>query len=286
MENAMEVIKKRESIRTFDKARPVDETALSRLEECMKENVIGPLGNAVRFRLLDLGTVSRAELRQLGTYGVIRDAGHYLLGAVFEGPGNMEDLGFCMERIILEAAVLGLGSCWMAGTFRRSSFARQMGLSEGELLPAISPIGYAADKKSVIERIMKKGAGSHRRKPWSELFFAADGKSPLVESEVGSYRNALEAVRQGPSASNRQPWRIIKDRKGRFHLYLEENRFYNRALGKIRIQNLDMGIAMCHFSLVATAKGMPGRWVRETRIEVFPGLSYIASWQAGNGILN
>ena len=286
MENAMELIKKRESTRTFDKARPVDETALSRLEECVKENGVGPLGNAVRFRILDLGRVSPAELRQLGTYGVIRGADLYLLGAVFEGPGSMEDLGFCMERIILEAAVLGLGSCWMAGTFRRSSFARQMGLSEGELLPAISPIGYAADKKSVIERIMKKGAGSRHRKPWSELFFAADGKSPLAEGKAGSYRDALEAVRLGPSASNRQPWRIIKDRKGCFHLYLEENRFYNRALGKIRIQNLDMGIAMCHFSLVATAQGMPGRWVRETQIENFPGLSYIASWQAVNGIAN
>ncbi|MDO9535842.1 MAG: nitroreductase family protein [Bacillota bacterium] len=286
MENSMEIIKKRESIRTYDEASPVDEAARSWLEECMKENGVGPLGNAVRFRLLDLGKVSRDELRQLGTYGVIRGAGLYLLGAVSEGAGGMEDLGFCMERIILEATVLGLGSCWLAGTFRRSSFARQMELSEGELLPAISPIGYAAAKKSVIERMMKKGAGSRWRKPWGELFFAADGKSPLAEAEAGIYRDALGAVRLGPSASNRQPWRIIKDREGRFHLYLQENRFFNRALGKVRIQNIDMGIAMCHFSLVATAKGMPGRWVRETRTEDFPGLTHIAGWQAGNRMAN
>jgi hypothetical protein len=50
-------------------------------------------------------------------------------------------------------------------------------------------------------------------------------------------------------------------------------------LGKIRIQNMDMGIAMCHFSLVAGATGMPGRWVRDTGNGDFPGLTHIAGWQ-------
>ena len=280
MKNVMEIIKKRESIRTYDDTKPVSEEDRCRLEECMMDNRVGPLGNAVRFCLLELGRVSRDELRRLGTYGVIRGAGLYLLGAVPDAAGSMEDLGFCMERIILETTALGLGSCWLAGTFRRSSFARQMGLEEGELLPAISPIGYAADKKSVLEKMMKMGARSQRRKPWHELFFSGDRKTPLTETEAGIYREALEAVRLGPSASNRQPWRIIKDLEGRFHLYLQENRFYNRALGKIRIQNMDMGIAMCHFSLVAGVTGIPGRWLREARTKDIFDLSYIASWQA------
>jgi len=280
MKGAMEIIKKRESIHTYDDTKPVGEEVRSRLEECIRENCTGPLGTSIHFRLLDLGKVSRDELRRLGTYGVIRGAGLYLLGAVPDKEGVLEDLGFCMERIILEATALGLGTCWIAGTFRRSSFARQMGLVEGELLPAISPIGYAADKKSVIEEMMRRWASSQRRKPWSELFLGPDGQTPLTGEEAGIYREALEAVRQGPSASNRQPWRIIKDREGRFHLYLQENRFYNRALGKIRVQNIDMGIAMCHFSLVAMEKGMSGRWVREAQAQGFPGLSYIAGWQA------
>lgn len=281
LENAMEIIKKRKSIRTYDDTIPVGEEECSRLEECMKKNGVGPLGNTVRFRLLDLGEVRRDELRHLGTYGVIRGADLYLLGAVPDAAGSMEDLGFCMERVILEATALGLGSCWLAGTFRRSSFARQMELGDGELLPAISPIGYAAVKKRLIERIMKRGVASHRRKPWSELFFAADGKRPLSEGEAGSYRDALEAVRLGPSASNRQPWRIIKDGTGCFQLYLDENRLINRSLRKIRIQKLDMGIAMCHFFLVAWESGMPGKWVRKPGAGSIPGLSYIADWDEG-----
>ncbi len=277
--DAMGIIKKRKSIRTYDENRPVGEKDRFRLAECIKENGVGPFGNGVRFRLLDLGQVSGAELRRLGTYGVIRGAGLYLLGAVSEGEGSMEDLGFCMERIILEATALGLGSCWMAGTFRRSSFARQMELRDDELLPAITPIGYAAARKSLIEVIMKRGAVSHRRKPWDALFFAADGQSPLTKKEAGDYVDALEAVRLGPSATNRQPWRIVKDREGSFKLYLRENLIVNRSLGKIRVQNIDMGIAMCHFFLVARSKGRSGKWVGKTGVEDIRGLSYIARWQ-------
>jgi hypothetical protein len=279
MENALEIMKKRESIRTYDPAMAVRVEDRAWLEACMRENCAGPLGNAVRFKLLDLGTLSRDELGQLGTYGVIRGASLYLMGAAPDRDGALEDLGYCMERIILESAALGLGTCWIAGTFRRSSFARQMGLAEDELLPAISPVGYAAPNKSMVERLMKRGAGSRRRKPWSELFFGTDGQTPLSREDAGSYGDALESVRLAPSALNGQPWRIINDREGRFHLYLQERRIYNRFLGKIRIQNIDMGIAMCHFSLVALENGISGRWVREAQSRQFPGLAYIASWQ-------
>lgn len=275
----METIKKRKSIRTYDHNRKVEDETRSKLERCMEENRSGPLGNAVRFRLLDLGQLKRNELRWLGTYGVIRGANLYLLGVVVDQEGSMEDLGFCMERVILEATALDLGSCWMAGTFRRSSFAKHMGLAAEELLPAISPLGYAAAGQSLIERLMKKGVASQKRKPWNELFFSADGKTPLTEKEAGEYRDALEAVRLGPSATNRQPWRIIKEREGQFRLYLQENRLVNRSMGKVRVQNIDMGIAMCHFELVAREKGLPGKWQREPQGENVPGLSYIASWQ-------
>ncbi|MEW5919344.1 MAG: hypothetical protein AB1796_00015 [Bacillota bacterium] len=50
-------------------------------------------------------------------------------------------------------------------------------------------------------------------------------------------------------------------------------------MGKIRVQNMDMGIAMCHFYLVALQQGIRGRWVREEQAREFPGLTCIAGWQ-------
>jgi len=295
MENDLELIQKRISVRTYDKNKPVAPEARARLEELVSASHTGPMGNTVRFRLLDLGELLQREMRRLGTYGFIRGARLYLLGAVPDREGSMEDLGYCMEKLILEATALNLGTCWLAGTFRRSSFARQMELNEGELLPAITPVGYPASQKRLLERMMKAGAGSRRRKPWRELFFTYDGQTPLTKEDAGVYCDALEAVRLAPSAANRQPWRIFKEKEDNFHLYLKETPLFNRAMGKIRTQNIDMGIAMCHFELAAKEKGVNARWKKKTvertgegadmpgeTSAVFPskpGLIYIASWK-------
>jgi nitroreductase len=277
MKEAMEVIKKRVSVRSYA-VTPLDEALKEKLQTSFLDHKIGPFGNTVRFRLLDFDTVSRTELRSLGTYGVIKGARLYILAAVKKQRRNMEDLGFCMENIILEAASLGLGTCWMAGTFRRSRFAAQMDLGDDELLPAITPVGYSAEEITLADRMLRYGAGSHRRKPWAELFFISDGITPLSEEEAEEYRGPLAAVRLGPSASNRQPWRMLKDDAGFIHLYLKENMLYNRALGKIRIQNIDMGIAMCHFALAAEEAGLEGRWKEITPFPNVQSLNYIATW--------
>ncbi|MCJ7805920.1 MAG: nitroreductase, partial [Clostridia bacterium] len=66
---------------------------------------------------------------------------------------------------------------------------------------------------------------------------------------------------------------------GVFHLYLKENAIYNRLLGKIRIQYIDMGIAMCHFEMVAREQGLPGSWTVNRPALDLSGLQYIATWK-------
>jgi hypothetical protein len=215
----------------------------------------------------------------MGTYGVIKGARLYILGAVSGGKGAMEDLGYCLEKIILGATALGLGTCWLGGTFKRGSFAARMELAGDELLPAITPVGYPAVEKSVTERMMRFGAGSNRRKSWPELFFKSDGITALTESECGLFSDAYEAVRIGPSASNKQPWRLILDQQGATHLYLKENKIYNRMMGKVRLQLVDMGIALCHFEVVARELKLPGSWNTGVEGPRIPGLQHIACWK-------
>ena len=258
MTNYLQAIKTRTSVRTYA-SKPLEGDIRTTLETLCREEAVGPFGNTVRLKLLDLGTLPQKELRSLGTYGTIRGANLYILAAVKEEKGGLEDVGFCLEKVILKATSLGLGTCWLGGIFRRGSFARQMQLAEGELLPAITPVGYPAEKPSLVERAMRLGTRARRRKPWEELFFQADGKTPLPEAEAGPYWDVLDAVRQGPSASNRQPWRILKGRDG-FRLFLSELTWYNNILGKIKLQNMDMGIAMCHFELAVKELGLEGHW--------------------------
>jgi len=273
----METIKKRASVRSYLQ-KPVEEKQLSRFKELMERLGEGPFGNPVRFKILNLESLDQKEMRSLGTYGVIKGARCFLAGVVKEGAGCMEDLGYCMEHLVLEATSMELGTCWLGGTFRRSNFARQAALSSDELLPAIVAVGHPADKDTFANRFMKVTAGSHKRKPWEAVFYSSDGKTPLGENQAEGYATALEAVRLAPSALNRQPWRVVKGKEHRYHFYLNESFIYNRTMGKIHLQNLDMGIAMCHFSLAAHREGLYGSWEQDKEAPRLKGLQYTATW--------
>ena len=138
---------------------------------------------------------------------MIKGASLYIAGAVAKGPRAMEDYGCGMERNILLATSLGLGTCWLGGTLNRAGFARKIGLSAEEFMPAISPVGTPADKRSLMDRTFRFMAKSDKRKPWQELFFDKQPGNPLMKENAGACSQALESVRIGPSASNRQPWR-------------------------------------------------------------------------------
>jgi nitroreductase len=275
---AYKAIQERISVRSYS-SRPVEAALRRELEEYIENIGGGPFGIEPRFRMLDMEPLDKKELRGLGTYGFIKNARLYILSAVDDKPGAMEDLGYCLEKAILKAASLGLGTCWLGGTFKRAAFARKMEIQPGELLPAITPVGYPADETNHADHMIRKAVKAKKRKPWAELFFGSDGKTALSKEEAGQYRDPLEAVRLGPSASNRQPWRMIRDDAGLYHLYLMESKIYNRIMGRIRLQNVDMGIAMCHFEMVAREQNLSGKWTANPAgAPAVPGLQYIATW--------
>jgi nitroreductase len=191
----------------------------------------------------------------------------------------MEDYGYCMERNILKATSMGLGTCWLGGTFKRSGFADKISINESELLPVISPVGYSGDKRSVVDRMFRYIAASDKRKPWNELFYLHDTDNSLDDQNSGRFNTPLECVRLAPSASNKQPWRIIKGKdQEAFHFYLKRTPGYENIVKDIKLQNVDMGIAMCHFELSSTERGLKGDWsVNDPQIKS-AGMAYIASW--------
>ena len=274
----IETIKIRRSCRTYRNS-PVEPDKLADLKAFLETHKAAPFGSPLRFELLDFNELEENDLRPLGTYGVIKGAKLFIIGAVGKGPKAMEDYGYAMEKNILKAAALGLGTCWLGGTFRRSGFARRMNLSDGELLPAISPVGYPGKSRSLTDRFFRFSAGSNERKPWSELFFDRDLETPLRRESCGEYETPLECVRLGPSASNKQPWRILRDGNA-FHFYLARTPGYDRMIKEIRLQNIDMGIGMCHFELTARERGLTGSWnISDPRMPS-GGKEYIVSWLA------
>ncbi len=277
--SAIEAASCRVSHRTYD-GRPILPEVRAVLEEACRQPPPAPFGSAVRLGLVD--TTRGGEVVPLGTYGMIKGAPTYLVGAVRQCPHAEEDFGFVFEWAILRATALGLGTCWLGGTLRREQFAAAMALQEGEKVLAVSPVGYPASRRGVLDAAVRWGAGSKSRKPWSALFFSRSFGVPLAEGEAGPYARVLETVRRAPSASNRQPWRIVRDGAGNaFHLFLQRTAGYPSP--GVDLQRIDMGIAMCHFALSAHELGLDGAW-RLSPPEVGPlpeRTSYVATWVEG-----
>jgi len=278
MDSMIDAINRRVSVRAYSDQIIEKEKEQKILDLLNSENK-GPFESEVRFAMIDLTEAERNETKSLGTYGFISGAKRYVVGAVKDGPGTMEDVGYCFEKVILTAPGLGLGTCWLGGTFKRANFARRINVSDDEVVPAISPIGYARDKRTLRERLLRRLVKSDQRKPWEELFFDGSMNTPLARGSVGKYAEVLDCVRFGPSASNNQPWRIVRESSQiAFHIYLKRTRGYDKFSARIDLQRVDMGIAMCHFELAARDIGLTGRWVGAN-----PGLEtgtaeYIISW--------
>ena len=133
-----ELIGRRCSWRTYD-GRPLADEDKHLLQAFINNLEPPPFSNRIRMALAD-EPAGKAGVK--GTYGIIRGASTFLVGVAPQGPQALEDFGYVFETVLLRATDLGLGTCWMGGTFSRTMFGDRIGLGSGEIVPAISPVGY------------------------------------------------------------------------------------------------------------------------------------------------
>lgn len=275
-ESITELIKKRLSVRTY-----IEQPLTAEVKETLRgfvSNLKGPFGGTVRFELIERDLALKESKAKLGTYGVISGATTYVVAVVEKANKDLEDYGYCLEKVILYATSLGLGTCWLGGTFKKSEFAKAIGQKDHEILPCITPIGYPSQKRGLIDSAMRFVAGSKNRKAWEELFFSNDFSHGLSESEAGKYVTPIEMIRLAPSASNKQPWRIVKE-TNKIHFYLQHTKGYAKMLA-YDLQRVDMGIAMCHFDLTMKELGIEGKWhiSAPASISTPQDTEYVVSW--------
>jgi len=277
------IIERRFSCRHYD-PRPIEPGSRDQLAKVLAATSTGPLGTRMRFELVSVGEDDLAALKGLVTYGFIKGASGFIIGAVGPGENNMEDYAYLLERAVLFATDIGLGTCWLGGTFRKSGFSRKISLKETEILPAVVAVGYVADKPRWFDSYIRRRAGSDSRLPWAELFFDGTFRAPLSTDTAGPFTTPLEMVRLGPSASNKQPWRVIRDGT-QWHFYVQRTSGYGRRnttlFNLADMQRIDMGIAMCHFELTVREMGLSGQWIHdEPGIEKPDELTeYIVTWK-------
>lgn len=116
---------------------------------------------------------------------------------------------------MLEATALGLGTCWVSGTYRRKQI--RLPMQENETVLAVIAVGVPEKPLQAPE--------NRRRKPLDKLMNAVPADGMMLD--------AAKLVQIAPSAMNMQPWRM-EALPGAFALTISD-----RAL-------LDGGIALCH----------------------------------------
>ena len=159
----------------------------------------------------------------------------------------------------------------------RKAFERAFCTAENEVMPCVSPLGYAADKMSLRETMMRRGIKADIRYDFDKLFFEGSFDNPLKAENAGDLRLPLEMVRLGPSAANGQPWRIVVC-GNKAHFYEKRSKALSGAGWDV--QKIDMGIALCHFELGAAECGIHPVWeIADPDISHDSGLIYTASFR-------
>lgn len=275
-------MRKRQSIRTYD-TQNINEADYKKIMEYInrEDNLIGPFGRKGRIELIQVTDNVTDQGIKLGTYGFIKNPKAYLVGITDNDKHSLLDFAFTFQRLVLYLTELEIGTCWMGGTFNRHSFEKEIHMGEGEFIPSITPIGYHTNKQRLFDKALRLVVKADNKKPWDKLFFDGGFDVPLTKEIAGYLEIPIEMVRIGPSASNKQPWRLVlADDQKVCYFYIEHTPNYIGKLG-YDMQILDMGIAMCQFNLACEELNIKGQWVVEDPKMNLPNeqTEYIVSWK-------
>ena len=259
----VEAIKQRRSVRSYNGAPLCKADVDSILSFIAGQKV--PFEANVRIKLIHSHTGDKPV--KLGTYGWVSNAVDFLV-LIYE-PGLLaeESAAYVFEELVLHCAKLGLGTCWLGGSFSRKDFASQIDLKPNEKLRIVSPVGYAGTKKNFVETYIVRADKHHSsRKPFGKNFFYKNSATPLTEELAGVYAQPLEMVRLAPSANNKQPWRVI----------LDEDKLHFYKTFSFGFDAIDLGIALCHFEKTCQELNISGHF--EVLDVPQKGMSYSISW--------
>lgn len=166
------------------------------------------------------------------SYGMFSGVQNYIaLIGKSKDENLMERIGSAGEEIVLAATCIGLGTCWVGGTFDKKSCKCE--LNDDESIVCVIPVGETPNNQTLKEKLIRKAA-HHSTKKIDEMITS---DIPLPEWIT----ECMEAVQKAPSAINKQPVKFVYQ-NGILTASVDNPNTY---------QGIDLGIAKYHFSCAA-----------------------------------
>ena len=215
--NEIEAIKARHSVRKYeDKPLEADVAAAlqAEIEKINTEN-----GLHIQLVLNEPKAFASGILK----YGAFSGVSNYLVMAGPKGSDAEEKIGYCGEKLVLKAQMLGLNSCWVGLTYKKIPGA--FTLADGETIHCVIALGYG-----IIPGVQ------HALKP-AENFYESEGDVPQW------FKNGLEAALLAPTAINQQKFKFILSDGNK----VEAKTLFSMA-GYV---NIDLGIVKYNFEIGA-----------------------------------
>lgn len=236
-----QVILARKSVRAYSPKR-VEEKLLNTLRAAA--TMINTHEAGLYFTVVDNDPIPFQQFDR--SYGMFRNARNYIAVAVDTSfPNTLERAGFFAEEIVLKAVSLGLGTCFVGGTYSSDEVAFNLKASQRLLFLVL--FGYPAEgTKSPLMARIAMGI-SHRKTMRPEDYWIV--RNNLTYTEARSDFPYLEAGMQGlaaaPSSLNKRPVRVWVGES-------EGERVIRLGIPGIKEkQEIDLGIAKYNFALAA-----------------------------------
>ncbi len=235
----IDAIEKRVSRRSF-LLTPIDSAHRAQLT-----NLITTINqeNGLSIQWIEDGSSAFAGFRK--SYGIFKNVRSFLaMVGKAQDEHVKEKIGYFGEQIVLEATKLGLGTCWVGGSFDRENCPYQK--EPDDVLVCVIPIGNCNEERPLKEKTIYRLI--HLKKKPIEDMVHTD--LPVLPPW---FLHGMAAVQKAPSAANRQP--VI--------FYYENGQISAKVNEIDALQLTDLGIAKCHFEIAVGGRfawGNGGLW--------------------------
>ncbi|MDL2253465.1 hypothetical protein LJC49_05245 [Ruminococcaceae bacterium OttesenSCG-928-I18] len=163
-------------------------------------------------------------------------APHYLIISGQGAPGEMEQLGFLYEQLVLWFDAMEIGCVWLGASKDAEASARS-----GDIIV----IGFGRTAEPV-----HRTRDQFNRKPIEDITNAPDDV-------------CIQAAHLAPSGMNTQPWYF---EKAEAEVLVYKQKLKPPVSLLYKHSDIDMGIGLCHYALACKETGRPFRFTRENTL--------------------